>query len=88
MNGWIYLCMYVCNCICIYVSMNVRMYECMYVQWRQLHWYDRLMRLDADGVVKKCRCLTVESSFGRGKSMKTWNELIKDDLRIVNLTKP
>ncbi len=37
--------------------------------------------MDADNWVKKCRDLDVEGSRGRGRPRKTWDEVVRGDLK-------
>ncbi len=37
--------------------------------------------MDVDNWLKKCRDLDVESSWGRGRLRKTWDEVVRGDLK-------
>ena len=51
------------------------------VQNRRLHWFGHIERMDKSFWVSRCRAVEVSSSVGRGRPKKTWEEVIKMDLR-------
>ena len=56
------------------------------VQERRLRWYGHVMRMDDDSGVRKCLSLDVVGTCCRGRPRKTWNEVVKSDLRSLGLT--
>ena len=56
------------------------------VQERRLRWYGHVMRMDDNSSVKKCQTLDVVGTRGRGRPRKTWSEVVKTDLRALDLT--
>ena len=41
--------------------------------------------MDDDCCVKKCRGIVVEGHIGRGRPHKTWDQVVKCDLRAKNI---
>ncbi|CAI9729969.1 Hypothetical predicted protein [Octopus vulgaris] len=52
----------------------------------RLRWYGHVARMDEDSCVKKCHTLAVEGTCGIGRPRKTWNEVVKHELRTLGLT--
>ena len=51
------------------------------VQNRRLCWFGHIERMDKSLWVSRCRVVEVSGSAGRGRPKKTWEEVIKMDLR-------
>lgn len=56
------------------------------VQTRRLRWFGHLERMEEDNWVSKCRGMVVEGTKPRGRPRKTWQEVIRADLRQKSLT--
>ncbi len=52
-----------------------------FVRKRRLRWFGHVERMDVDNWVKKCRDLDVEGSRSRGRPRKTWDEVVRGDLK-------
>ena len=52
-----------------------------YFQGRSLQWFGHLERMEENAWSIKCRNVRVSESFPRGRSRKTWNEVIRSDLK-------
>ena len=57
------------------------------VQERRLHCYGHVMCMEDDSGLKKCQAIQVEGTCGRGRPRKTWVNVVKTNLRMLNLTK-
>ena len=57
------------------------------VQNRRLHRFGHIERMDKSFWVCRCRAFEVSDSFGRGRPKKTWEEVIKTDLRERRVSK-
>lgn len=44
------------------------------------------MCIDEDSCVKNCQSLNVEGIYDRGRTGKTWDEVVKQDLQILGPT--
>ena len=54
----------------------------------RLRWFGHMKRRSADAPVRKCEGInTLRGKRGRGRSKKSLDEVIRDDLRMVGLTK-
>ena len=54
--------------------------------WRgRLRWLGHLERKSVDDWVSACKVLVVEGARGRGKSRKTWEQCVRDDMRLLGL---
>ena len=51
------------------------------VQNRRLCWFGQFERMDKSFWVSRCKAVEVSGSAGRGRPKKTWEEVIKMDLR-------
>ena len=51
------------------------------VQDRRLQWFNYLKRMEESTWSSKCRTFNVSGSFSRGRPRKTWNEVIRSDLK-------
>ncbi len=40
--------------------------------------------MDVDNWVKKCRDLDVEGNRGRGRPRKTWDEVVRGDIKAIH----
>ncbi|VFQ70297.1 unnamed protein product [Cuscuta campestris] len=53
----------------------------------RLRWFGHVRRRDADAPVRRCERITViGGSRGRGRPMKNWKEVIRQDLGLLTLT--
>ena len=52
---------------------------------RRLRWFGHVERMEDGNPVKESRNIEVPGRRGRGRPRKTWAQLIKDDLRQLNL---
>ena len=55
------------------------------IQARRLRWFGHLERMEGDNCVSKCRDLVVPGTKPRGRPRKTWQEVIRTDMRQKNL---
>ena len=55
------------------------------IQAMRLRWFGHLERMEEDNWVSKCRDLVVPGTKPRGRPRKTWQEVIRTDLRQKNL---
>ena len=55
------------------------------IQARRLRWFGHLERMEGDNWVSKCRDLVVPGTKPRGRPRKTWQEVIRTDMRQKNL---
>ena len=55
------------------------------IQARRLRWFGHLERMERDNWVIKCRDLVVPGTKSRGRPRKTWQEVIRTDMRQKNL---
>ena len=64
-----------------YISANIyiiyRLYTVLY--------YIYLERKSVDDWVSACRGLVVEGTRGRGRSRKTWEQCVRDDMKLLSL---
>ena len=51
----------------------------------KLRWFGHLERKSADDWVSACRGLVVEGARGRGRSRKTWEQCVRDDMKLLGL---
>ena len=51
------------------------------------HWFGHIERMDKNFWVSRCRAVEVLGSAGRGSPKKTWEEVIKMDLRERRVSK-
>ena len=49
----------------------------------RLRWFGHLERKSVDDWVSACRGLVVEGTRGRGRSRKTWEQCIRDDMKLL-----
>ena len=59
--------------------------ECL--QDRSLQWFTHLERVKESAWPSKCRTFKVSDSFPRGRPRKTWNEVIKSNLKERKVSK-
>ena len=59
--------------------------ECM--QKRRLCWFGHVERKDDGDWVKKCRTMRLEGAAVKGRPRKTWDEVIKSDLKQKGVTR-
>ena len=52
---------------------------------RRLRWYGHVERREDSSWLKKVRNLEVDGESGRGRPRKTWEQVIKEDLRAKEL---
>ena len=57
------------------------------VQNRRLRWFGHIERMDESAWVSRCRAVEVAGSVGRGRPKKTWEEVIRMDLRERRVSK-
>ena len=57
------------------------------IQSRRLSWFGHVERMDDDNWVSKCRSYAVEGRSVRGRPRKTWNEVVRNDLKEKNIDK-
>ena len=57
------------------------------VRRNRLRWFGHVERMRADNWVSQCREIKVEGLRGRGRSRKTWNECVVDDMRKIGVTR-
>ena len=57
------------------------------VQNRRLRWFGHIERMDKSFWVSRCRAVEVSGSVGRGRPKRTWEEVIKMDLRERRVSK-
>ena len=50
------------------------------VRRERLRWFGHLERKSVDDWVSSCRRLVVEGTRGQGRSRKTWEQCVKDDI--------
>ena len=50
-----------------------------------LRWFGHLERKSVDDWVSACRGLVVEGMRGRGRSRKTWEQCVRDDMKLLGL---
>ena len=64
------------------------------IQARRLRWFGHLERMEGDNWVSKCRDLVVPGTKPGGRPRKTWQEVIRTDMRqknlksAINITRP
>ena len=51
----------------------------------RLRWFGHLERKGVDDWVSACRGLVVEGTRGRGRSRKTWEQCVRDDMKLLGL---
>ena len=51
----------------------------------RLRWFGHLERKSVDDWVSACRGLVVEGKRGRGRSRKTWEQCVRDDMKLLGL---
>ena len=51
----------------------------------RLRWFGHLKRKSVDDWVSACRGLVVEGTRGRGRSRKTWEQCVEDDMKMLGL---
>ena len=51
----------------------------------RLRWFGHLERKSVDDWVSSCRRLVVEGARGQGGSRKTWEQCVKDDMKLLGL---
>ena len=51
----------------------------------RLRWFGHLERKSVDDWVSACRGLVVEGTRGRGRSRKTWEQCVRDDMKLLGL---
>ena len=51
----------------------------------RLRWFGHLERKSVDDWVSACRGLVVEGMRGRGRSRKTWEQCVRDDMKLLGL---
>ena len=56
-------------------------------QRNRLRWYGHVLRKDDDDWVKKCMEYEVEGSRPRGRSKRTWKEVVREDCQARKLNK-
>ena len=52
----------------------------------RLRWFGHLERKSVDDWVSACRGLVVEGTRGRGRSRKTWEQCVRDDMKLCHGT--
>ena len=57
------------------------------VRQGRLRWFGHLERKDGEEWVSACRSITVTGEKTRGRSRKTWEECVKNDLKQLGLKK-
>ncbi len=67
-------------------KLGIRGIRCS-VQERRLRWYGHVMRMEDCSWVKKCQEFQVKGARGRDRPRKTWEEVVKFDLKTLGLTK-
>ena len=55
------------------------------VRCGRLRWFGHLERKSVDDWVSACRGLVVEGTRGRGRSRKTWEQCVRDDMKLLGL---
>ena len=53
--------------------------SCM--QNRRLRWFGHVERMDKNAWASRCRTIKVTGTTGRGRLKKTWEEVIRNDLK-------
>ena len=51
----------------------------------RLRWFGHLEHKSVDDWVSACRGLVVEGTRGRGRSRKTWEQCVRDDMKLLDL---
>ena len=51
----------------------------------RLRWFGHLERKSVDDWVSSCRRLVVEGARGQGRSRKTWEQCVEDDMKLLGL---
>ena len=51
----------------------------------RLRWFGHLERKNVDDWLSACRGLVVEGARGRGRSRKTWEQCVRDDMKLLGL---
>ena len=51
----------------------------------RLRWFGHLERKSVDDWVSACRGLVVEGTKGRGRSRTTWEQCVRDDMKLLGL---
>ena len=54
------------------------------LQQNRLRWYGHVLQKEDNDWVKKCMQYEVEGARPRGRSKKTWREIVEKDVRHVN----
>ena len=57
------------------------------IQTKRLSWFGHLERMDDNNWVSKCRHCVVDGRSVKGRPRKTWNEVVRNDLKEKNLDK-
>jgi len=57
------------------------------LQQKRLRWYGHVLRKEVTVWVKKCMEYEVEGSRPRGRSKRTWKEVVQKDCQARNLNK-
>jgi len=57
------------------------------LQQNRLRWYGHVLRKEDDDWVKKCMEYEVEGPSPRGRPMRTWTEVVKEDCQARRLNK-
>ena len=55
------------------------------VRHGRLRWFGHLERKSVDDWVSACRRLVVEGARGQSRSRKTWEQCVKDDMKLLGL---
>jgi len=53
----------------------------------RLRWFEQVEKIEVDNWVKRCISVTVEGRAPRGRSRKTWREVLHNDLRVKGLNR-
>jgi len=57
------------------------------LQQNRLRWYGHVLRKEDDDWVKKCMEYEVEGSRPRGRSKRTWREVVREDCQARKMNK-
>ena len=55
------------------------------IRARRLTWFGHVNRMRDDCWVKRCMALEIEGKRGRGRPMKRWSDLVKEDMKVKGL---
>ena len=68
--------------LCIFLGIN-----CVadVVRRGRMRWFGHLEHKSVDDWVSACRRLVVEGTRGRGRSRKTWEQCVRDDMKLLGL---